>query len=90
MREKILQILKRISYSVKKSIRRNRQLWIRGGIMAVGLLVIVWLIINELISILENSGKIGVPMPDFLMKLLDRLKQTTEKKAEVEEAPPDN
>ena len=56
----------------------------------VGLLVIVWLIINELISILENSGKIGVPMPDFLMKLLDRLKQTTEKKAEVEEAPPDN
>ena len=41
MREKILQILKRISYSVKKSIRRNRQLWIRGGIMAVGLLVIV-------------------------------------------------
>ena len=29
-------------------------------------------------------------MPDFLMKLLDRLKQTTEKKAEVEEAPPDN
>ena len=90
MKEKILQILKRISYSVKKSIRRNRQLWIRGGIMAVGLLVIVWLIINELISILENSGKIGVPMPDFLMKLLDRLKQTTEKKAEVEEAPPDN
>lgn len=56
----------------------------------VGLLVIVWLIINELISFLENSGKIGVPMPDFLMKLLDRLKQTTEKKAEVEEAPPDN
>jgi toxin secretion/phage lysis holin len=56
----------------------------------VGLLVIVWLIINELISILENSGKIGVPMPAFLMKLLDRLKQTAEKKAELEEAPPDN
>lgn len=41
MKEKIMQILKRISYSVKKSIRRNRQLWLRGGIMAVGLLVIV-------------------------------------------------
>lgn len=47
----------------------------------VGLLVIVWLIINELISILENSGRIGVPMPEFLKKLLDRLKQTTEQKA---------
>lgn len=41
MKENILQILKRISYSVKKSIRRNRQLWIRGGVMAVGLLLIV-------------------------------------------------
>lgn len=48
----------------------------------VGLLVTVWLIINELISILENSGRIGVPLPEFLMKLLERLKQTTEKKAE--------
>ena len=41
MKENILQILKRISYSIKKSIKRNRQLWIRGGVMAVGLLLIV-------------------------------------------------
>lgn len=44
MKDKILEILRGISHSVRKSIKRNRQLWIRGGIMTVGLLVIVILI----------------------------------------------
>ena len=39
-----------------------------------GLMVIIWLIINELISILENLGKIGVPMPPFLVKTVKNLK----------------
>lgn len=45
----------------------------------VALLVIVWLLINELISILENIGKIGVQYPDWFLTLLKHLKQTTEK-----------
>jgi toxin secretion/phage lysis holin len=49
-----------------------------------GLIVIIWLIINELISILENLSKIGIPLPEFLTKTVKKLKITVEKKAETE------
>lgn len=39
-----------------------------------GLLVSVWLIINELISILENAGRMGARMPEFLQKVLTELR----------------
>ena len=42
-------------------------------------LVAVWLIINELISTLENLSRIGVPIPNFMKKIIDRLKTTVEK-----------
>lgn len=42
-------------------------------------LVAVWLIINELISVLENLSRIGVPIPNFMKKLINRLKTTVEK-----------
>lgn len=42
-------------------------------------LVAVWLIINELISVLENLSRIGVPIPNFLKKLINRLKTTVDK-----------
>ena len=47
-----------------------------------GLLVTFWLVLNECISILENLSAIGVPLPPFLMKIVDKLKQTTEAKGE--------
>ena len=43
-----------------------------------GLLVTIWFIINEIISILENLEKIGVPLPKILMTVIQRLKNTTE------------
>ena len=43
-----------------------------------GVLVTIWFIINEIISILENLAKIGVPLPKFLMTVIQRLKNTTE------------
>lgn len=45
---------------------------------AIGLVVICWLIINELISILENVSRIGGPVPPFLAPLLKRLKNGAE------------
>ena len=42
-------------------------------------LVAVWLIINELISTLENLSRMGVPIPNFMKKLIERLKTTVEK-----------
>ena len=45
-----------------------------GYNMWFGLLVAVWLIINEMISILENLSRLGVPIPEFLKKIISRLK----------------
>ncbi|MBE6069715.1 MAG: phage holin family protein [Oscillospiraceae bacterium] len=49
-----------------------------GGFYFFGLLVTVWLILNECISILENISEIGVPLPAFLLKLIEKLKKTVE------------
>ena len=48
----------------------------------VGMVIVIWLIINELISILENLAEIGVPLPTFITKLIERLKNTVESKTE--------
>ena len=50
--------------------------------MLFGLIVTVWLIINELISILENLSKMDVPIPNFLTKIIKKLKTTVEDKTE--------
>ena len=50
----------------------------------VALLVTIWLILNEALSILENLDKIGTPIPNFLKKLIERLKQKTEEQGESE------
>ena len=55
-----------------------------GNFYAFGLLVTVWLILNELISILENLSTLGVPLPEFLMKIIEKLKKTAEEKGEGE------
>ncbi len=51
-----------------------------GNFYAFGLLVTVWLILNECISIIENLSRLGVPLPAFLVKVIEKLKKTTEEK----------
>ncbi|MEG0693405.1 MAG: phage holin family protein [Oscillospiraceae bacterium] len=46
------------------------------------MLTIVWLTLNELLSILENLGKIGVPLPAFLNKIIKTMKDGVEKKGD--------
>ena len=53
-----------------------------GGFCFFGLLVTIWLILNECISILENISEIGVPLPSFLLALIQKLKKTTEERGE--------
>ena len=50
---------------------------------AVGLVIMIWLILNECISILENLSVMGVPFPGFLRGIVKRLKVVTEKAAET-------
>jgi|GEM_PF-29204 len=45
-------------------------------------LVAVWLICNEIISILENISDIGVALPPFLLKVVANLKSQVESKAD--------
>lgn len=39
-----------------------------------GLLVAVWYILNELLSIIENAGRMGANVPDWLCKYIAVLK----------------
>ncbi len=45
---------------------------------AVASIVAVWLICNEIISVLENIGDIGVPLPPYLLGLVKRMKNEVE------------
>lgn len=49
-----------------------------GNFYAFGLLVTIWLVLNECISILENLAELGVPLPGFLMKVIEKLKKSAE------------
>lgn len=48
-----------------------------------GLLVAIWLIVNELISILENLTRLEAPMPPFLIKIVSTFKVAVEKSGDT-------
>lgn len=50
--------------------------------MFFGLLVTVWFILNELLSILENVSKLGIPIPDFLTQYVKEVRGKINKKGE--------
>ncbi len=47
-----------------------------------GMIITIWLIINELISILENLGELNIPLPNFLINTIKSLKNKVEDKAD--------
>ncbi|MEG0944710.1 MAG: phage holin family protein [Angelakisella sp.] len=51
----------------------------------LGAAVAIWLICNEVISIIENIVDIGVEVPGFLLTLAKWVKKSTEEKAEIKE-----
>lgn len=50
---------------------------------AIAAVVTVWLILNELISILENIARMNVALPPFLLSAIRRLERYTEATQEV-------
>lgn len=85
-------IVKKLSYMVMVAVAMGVDWLIHSGLgafninvdcdMWVGLIVTAWLIINEMISILENLSRIGVPMPSFLINIVQKLKNTVDKDGE--------
>ena len=49
----------------------------------VACIVCIWIICNELLSILENLKDIGVPLPAFLGKIVVYIKSKAEQKADI-------
>lgn len=85
----VIGIVKKVSYLVLVVVGGCVDWLLMSGLAAVGLehpvsfafglVITVWLILNELISILENLGSIeGFPLPAFLVKLVHKLKKTVE------------
>lgn len=88
----LIGILKKLSYLAMVAVACvidyliatvGAQLGTVIAVQFVGQLVVFWLILNELISILENVQKIGGPVPPFVAKLLQHLR------GKVEESMPD-
>lgn len=84
-------ILKKIGYLVLVCVGGVVDYLISTGLATVdvdfssyyfGLIIAVWLIVNELISILENLAEIGTPIPKFLINIVHRLKNTVESNAD--------
>lgn len=51
-----------------------------GSNTVFGLLVSIWFVINEIISILENIGRMGTKLPEFLKKILAEMKDDLDNK----------
>lgn len=52
----------------------------------VATVVAVWIVVNEMISILENITDTGVRMPPFLMPLVRRIRRQIEETADIAES----
>lgn len=84
-------IIKKVCYLVIVVVAGIMDWLISDGLQSIGVtyklpfllaaIVMVWLILNELISILENVDAIGGPVPTWLTKLLSHVKGTVEAKA---------
>lgn len=48
------------------------------------LLVAVWYVLNELLSIIENAGRMGAQVPDWLCRYIAVLKETIDHKANID------
>ena len=84
----IMGIVKKVGYLAVVATSMAVDILIKFGAEALGtevnvsyifaLPVIIWLILNECISILENVSACGAPVPQFLLKAIGGLKNKVE------------
>ena len=90
----VVGIVKKVGYLVTVCVAAIVDWLIASGLKKVGisialdycfgLMVTIWFIVNELISILENLSAIGVPLPGFLVAMIKRLKVVVDDKGSEE------
>ena len=86
----VIGILKKVGYLALVAVGMVVDYLISSALTQVGIniqinycfamIIVIWLIVNELISILENLGEIGVPIPEFLRKSIHKIKDGVENK----------
>ena len=91
----LIGILKKVSYLVLVAVGGVVDYLICSGLATAGfdfgvtyccgLIVCVWLIINELISILENLAELGTPIPKFLVNIVHKLKDSVDNDTDTKE-----
>lgn len=89
-KKSVIGIYKKVGYmfTVFAAVSVDYLLYKYAGDMGVeilsetifGLLVTIWLVINEIISILENVGRMGVELPVTITKVLAELKKSIDEK----------
>lgn len=93
----IIGIIKKLGYMVAVAVAVVVDMIIASALESANitgypnifaLLVTIWLTLNECISILENLNEIGVPVPDFLVSIIKKLKQATEDKGNGDQPKP--
>lgn len=59
------------------------EMGLQFGVKAIfGLVVAVWYLLNELLSIIENAGRMGAPVPEWLARYISDLKNKIESKGD--------
>lgn len=81
-------IVKKVAYLALVAVGMSVDYLLSTGMATVGLaggtdflfaqIIIIWLILNELISITENVAGLGVPVPPFLLKVLQKARDRAE------------
>lgn len=91
----VLGIIKKVGYLVTVCVAAIVDWLLLSGLKQVGIsigmeflfgmMVTIWFIVNECISILENLASIGVPLPKFLTAMIQRLAAVVDEKGEEKE-----
>ena len=88
----VLGIIKKVGYLVTVCVAAIVDWLLLSGLKQVGIsigmeflfgmMVTIWFIVNECISILENLASIGVPLPKFLTAMIQRLAAVVDEKGD--------
>ncbi|MBQ6358916.1 MAG: phage holin family protein [Clostridia bacterium] len=96
-RKGLLGILKKLGYGALIAVAVCLDLIILHGVTMMGLecpvkglfglIITVWLVLNEMLSVIENAGRMGVNVPSWLARYIAVLKGKIDEQYEPPEPP---